>query len=248
MIGAALADQTIKLLNGLLINYKMELPQQINLINASGWKLVRFALAFFGTWIVSSFLFEADFPYHVLAAIGTIVLGISLIVVFVKMDQRKKTTIVLSEEGILEHRVHKETFISWHEMHQTYYDATTFTKIGLPLATVTKTQVIAPNRRIFVNYPLQDFHNTLIDLSQKHLLPILLNDLNQGKRVYFGPVEMSKDMVHIKNETIPISEISSFKVDNGILKLKFKGDWFSTKIPVNDIPNILCLLTILEMK
>ncbi len=226
----------------------MELPQQINQITTSGRKTLYFALVFFGTWIISSFLFNANFPYHILAGIGSILLGISLIVLFTTREYRKKGSILLSENGILETKGGKEIFISWDEMHQTYYNATTFTKIGLPVATITKTQVLAPGRRIFVNHPSAHFHKTLVGISQERVLPIIIRELEAGKNVYFGPIELSRDKIFIKKESYLLSEISSMKVDNGILKVKFKADWFSSRIPVSDVPNLLCLLSVIKVE
>lgn len=222
----------------------MELPDEIRM---PGGSKMKYAVILIVGFILVGFGFEGYIPYGTPIAVSALIVGVLSIVLMARHDSKTKgITIHISEEGIHELKKYKETFISWAEYHQTYYDGTKHTIYMIPVATVANVQVVADGKRICVNAAPNNFQEKILQLSYQHILPELRQRLKKGVKVYFGPLELTAMSVILKNKEIRRDHINEVKIENGKLILKYDGSWFSTKILVSDIPNLFGLIELLS--
>ena len=116
----------------------------------------------------------------------------------------------------------------------------------IPVGTVATTQVVAKNKRIRIDYSQNKFHENILAISSHYVLPIVQKQIEAGKKVHFGAVELEKDHIYLKGKQYDLKQVKKVKVESGRLVLKLKGDWFKTKIMVRDIANIFCLVQLIE--
>lgn len=225
----------------------MQPIRQETFINTNAAAL-QYGLTVIGTFWVASFAFSGYFPQGIAIGCGSIVLGTALMVWMVRRNRNKKRTFTLTDEGIRETRTDGDTFIAWEEFHQTYFRGTSFSSFGLPLADVSSTQVLTKDRSIRINQGSGPFHDTLLRLSHRHVLPQINQRIARGETVPFGPVALSQDQVTVKGKPYDRRLLRSVAVENGAVKIRLQEKWFGTKIPVDEIPNFLCLVDLLSAK
>jgi len=224
-----------------------DLPWEIKVANSP---LAR-GLAYLGAFLVMlcgvSFAVEGYFENGWLVGSSSVVIGILLFIIITKIGKKRNKKIEITLQGITQVRGNETIFISWVEEHQAYYDATQFTTLGvIPIGTEVKTQVVAKGRRIKIDYPMDDFHKTVIALSSSNVGPLIDQQIKNGLTVHFGPVQLSKDHIIFKKKKYQRHEITKLKVADGKVILKLKGQWFPTKIFVREIGNYLILLRLLD--
>jgi hypothetical protein len=70
---------------------------------------------------------------------------------------------------------------------------------------------------------------------------------NQGQKVVFGPLVVSKAGIQIGKKYFPWQEVSRVTVQQGILKISKKGKWLGgASTSISAIPNVQVLLSILD--
>jgi hypothetical protein len=225
----------------------IELPKKITVANNPTRQALKYFLPIVATFWVTSFALSSDIANGALISISSVSLCTLIIVFVYKKDKKTKRSIELSNEGLSEIKNGVNTFISWNENHQTYYDGTQFSYGGIiPVGTIAHTQIVAAGKRIRVDYPQNQFHESILTLSFKHVFPLIIKQLEEGKRVYFGPIELDKEHIYLKQKPYAIKLIKKVKVENGKLILHLNDHWLSTKMMVRDIPNLSSLLKFIE--
>lgn len=116
----------------------------------------------------------------------------------------------------------------------------------------TYSLVSSAGEKLVINDSLKDVENFYTHLQNKTLQPRyqrLADQYNQGSKVSFGPVAISKqEGLQIGKKTFPWDEIEQVAIDKGVLSVKKKGGgWFSGATATSGtIPNLHVLLSIID--
>ena len=225
----------------------IKLPQKIIISNNTTKQAFKYFIPIIATFWVTSFAFSGKIQNGIFVGVGSVLLCALIIILVYKNDKKNKRTIELTDAGILEIKNNVRTFIGWGESHQTYYDGTQFMYAGIiPVGAVVSTQVVAKGRAIKIDWHQNNFHKSILSLSFNHVFPLIQKQLLEKKRIYFGPVELDEGHIYIKDKQFSRKDIEKIKVVKGKLIVKFHSNWLPTKIMVRDVPNLSCLVKLID--
>jgi len=123
----------------------------------------------------------------------------------------------------------------------TFFGLATKTRHRLTLFPISEDQIHLDER-------LKDLPDLAERIKAKlypHLLPKMRTAFNNGETLYFGPIRIHKQAIHVREQDIPWEQISRLNVRAGKLVIESPSK-FPIRIPVEKIPNIELLIQILQ--
>ena len=73
-------------------------------------------------------------------------------------------------------------------------------------------------------------------------LPKIKERLKAGEEVAFGAVRLTSDEIKLEDLSHGREGGVVLQIDDGRLKMSVDGKWFSSQVPVREVPNYPCLL------
>lgn len=170
---------------------------------------------------------------------AALALAIFVVRMFVKSD------ISVDGDGVEMVRRGTSTKIRWAEPHDLYYRA--FDGSGTP--TVEKLTLSTPDgRRIEVDQvATQAGGNTNVpklieQYSSTANTPRLVARLDEGERVEFGAVSLSRSELVVGDHKVAMDGPVTLQIEAGQIKIGAKGGWTSSHVDLRNVANYACLL------
>lgn len=78
-----------------------------------------------------------------------------------------------------------------------------------------------------------------------HLLPKMRASYQKGETLFFGPIQIHKQAIHVREQDIPWKQVSRLNIDSGKLIIETSSR-FPIRISTGKIPNVELLIQILQ--